>query len=117
MKSEAESDESDGWTDVAAAAPSALSASPSPTDGSGWSEAAANGATPILTEQASESGDEWEEWDDLVWVFKSATDNAAADDRHLPQNTAPLSPLTVSMPFQFQWETRSGGASRAAKSC
>ena len=61
MKSEAESDESDGWADVAAAAPSALSASPSPPDGSGWSEAAANGATPILAEQAPESsrsGDE-----------------------------------------------------------
>ena len=79
MKSEAESDKSDGWTDIAAAAPSALSASPSPTDGSGWSEAAANGATPILTEQASESGDELDEWGDLVGVFKSAADDAADD--------------------------------------
>ena len=79
MKSEAGSDESDGWADVAAAAPSALSASPSPTDGSGWSEAAANGATPILTEQASESGDELDEWGDLVGVFKSVADDAADD--------------------------------------
>ena len=84
MKYEARSDESNGWTYVAADAPSALSASPSPTDGSGWSEAAANGATPILTEQASESGDERGEWDDLIGVFKLAADDAAADDSEAP---------------------------------